>query len=98
MEGLPDASSLPITEPSPAGHAAGETVAAGKRVPSNAFFEHIDDSGERCTRASVLAPTLGSGLGGKEWLNDVPEAVGDKRFDHPVTLQRGHETSSKQEA
>lgn len=83
MEAVPDASVLPLAQPTPAGHAAAAAEVLRQILPRESSLEHEEDAGEG--RAIGDAGTTPFGFGKFRWqqrCDDFPERVADQRFSH----------------
>jgi len=83
VEPVPDASLLPLAQPTPAGDPAAAAEFLGQILPGQSSLEHEENAGE--CRAIWDAGTASFGFGKFRWeqrCDDFPERVADQRFGH----------------
>ena len=78
MKKVPDAGDLPVSQPSPAGHAAAVAQFLRQILPRDASAQDIDDAVEGLLIADTRPPSLGRAL---HWRNQgfdaLPQRCGD---------------------
>src|SRR5690606_7085893 len=80
----PDARSLPVPEPAPAGHARATAHLLGQHLPGNAAAQDKEDAGQTCAGRQGLAPRSAKSapLDRDEGFDDVPQFVIQQGFGH----------------
>ena len=82
-----DASRLPVTQPSPAGHAAATAQFLGQDFPWDAALEHEDDPRQAGAIRDTRTATLGPGwLRWQQRFDAFPERVRHEWFGHAPSL------------
>ena len=83
----PHASLLPLLEPSLTGSATPESQGEGEGTPGQPPAQDVQNAGQGLAGGDTGASTVGTRWGRwKDTLREVPEIVGNQRFDHSITL------------
>jgi len=78
MQALPDTAGLPVTQPTPAGHATAKAQFLGQIFPRNAGLQYKQDAAKCCPVAYSRPAAFGRGLDRRQqWLQGLPQFVVD---------------------